>query len=265
MGRLPKEKRKIVLKRDGYRCQKCGYDYLDIHFIDGNIENNNINNLEVLCRQCHIKYHQNEKLKNLKYTLKNFLNELFEDIEMVIITKENLKSHEDKVIENVLNKFAFAIARVLYKKLLEDINSEIEKERRLINKSLREIILKKYNYACSKCKYQYLEIHHIDGNHNNNNLDNLITLCRRCHREAHGNRSDKCIAGFYSNLQKVISEILKNDEKIIKPKITIMYDTKVSEKCIINYELKSNECYPTANEIIINWHMEVLRYLQKIE
>lgn len=30
-----------------------------------------------------------------------------------------------------------------------------------------------------KCQ---LDVDHIDGNHNNNNLDNLQTLCANCHR-----------------------------------------------------------------------------------
>ena len=33
--------------------------------------------------------------------------------------------------------------------------------------------------AIHKCQ---LDVDHIDGNHNNNNLDNLQTLCANCHR-----------------------------------------------------------------------------------
>lgn len=31
-----------------------------------------------------------------------------------------------------------------------------------------------------------LELHHIDGNHHNNKLENLIILCSNCHRQIHG-------------------------------------------------------------------------------
>lgn len=35
---------------------------------------------------------------------------------------------------------------------------------------------------CSVCSCgDNLETHHIDFNHKNNDLDNLITLCKRCH------------------------------------------------------------------------------------
>jgi 5-methylcytosine-specific restriction endonuclease McrA len=53
---------------------------------------------------------------------------------------------------------------------------------------------------CEICKlYEWmgefipLELDHIDGNHHNNNLDNLRILCRNCHGQTHtfGNRSKK--------------------------------------------------------------------------
>lgn len=42
-------------------CELCGSDKnLDIHHIDGNWKNNNINNLMCLCRSCHTKYERNK-------------------------------------------------------------------------------------------------------------------------------------------------------------------------------------------------------------
>ena len=57
----------------------------------------------------------------------------------------------------------------------------------------RFIILERDKYQCRSCgkKNVILDIHHIDGNgtskkkgDKNNNLDNLITLCRKCHNKA---------------------------------------------------------------------------------
>lgn len=61
------------------------------------------------------------------------------------------------------------------------------------------VVLKKYNNRCaicgkkdfpykSKCKSgtferRFLEIHHIDGNPVNNQISNLILLCKSCHRK----------------------------------------------------------------------------------
>ncbi len=46
-----------ALKEHGSHCAMCGYglyvDMLDVHHIDGNRKNGNIENLEVLCVHCH--------------------------------------------------------------------------------------------------------------------------------------------------------------------------------------------------------------------
>jgi hypothetical protein len=54
--------------------------------------------------------------------------------------------------------------------------------------------LRKYNYKCAKCgATKKLHVHHLDGNgttkpyeEQNNNIDNLIVLCCKCHRIEHG-------------------------------------------------------------------------------
>ena len=59
-----------------------------------------------------------------------------------------------------------------------------------ISDSLRKYLLEKTNYKCEKCGCDWinpysnstiLEIHHIDGNRQNNLEDNLQVLCPNCH------------------------------------------------------------------------------------
>lgn len=39
-------------------CVVCGNDYkIDIHHIDKNTDNNDLANLQILCRYCHVKVH----------------------------------------------------------------------------------------------------------------------------------------------------------------------------------------------------------------
>ena len=44
-----------------------------------------------------------------------------------------------------------------------------------------------YEHCCAICGWdedeRILEVHHIDENRNNNNLENLIILCPTCHRK----------------------------------------------------------------------------------
>lgn len=70
LGR-PKEE---ILKLHNYQCQNChSKEKLEIHHRDGkgaNVprkeKNNNLDNLMVLCKNCHIKLHKNSELFNFK-------------------------------------------------------------------------------------------------------------------------------------------------------------------------------------------------------
>lgn len=55
--------------------------------------------------------------------------------------------------------------------------------------SLRRYILDVKELKCHQCGYeeyrQCLDIHHIDKNPSNNDLDNIVILCVMCHRKVH--------------------------------------------------------------------------------
>ena len=61
--------------------------------------------------------------------------------------------------------------------------------------SKRQLTLRRDNFTCQKCGCTYLVnlvVHHLDGagrnkKVKNNSLDNLQTLCRKCHANAHRN------------------------------------------------------------------------------
>lgn len=51
----------------------------------------------------------------------------------------------------------------------------------------RNLAFKEYQHICACCGYdedeRILEVHHIDGNRKNNNINNLRILCPNCHRK----------------------------------------------------------------------------------
>lgn len=62
------ENRKMVYRRDGWRCQICDYKcdrtvkgFIQCHHIDYDINNNQLSNLITLCRSCHMKTNSNRK------------------------------------------------------------------------------------------------------------------------------------------------------------------------------------------------------------
>ena len=65
--------------------------------------------------------------------------------------------------------------------------------RREFNKWIKREILKRDNYSCKICDRKRdlfipLDVHHIDQDKNNNNFNNLITLCHICHSKFHNNK-----------------------------------------------------------------------------
>ena len=51
----------------------------------------------------------------------------------------------------------------------------------------RTLAFRSYPHKCKVCGWnedeRILEVHHIDGNRENNNIDNLCILCPTCHRK----------------------------------------------------------------------------------
>lgn len=47
-------------------------------------------------------------------------------------------------------------------------------------------------HKCARCGdtgiKRSLHVHHIDGNHTNNEISNLMVLCYKCHRELHNRK-----------------------------------------------------------------------------
>ena len=53
-------------------------------------------------------------------------------------------------------------------------------------KRYQTICFKKWPKKCVLCGYdKIVAVHHIDENHNNNNIDNLVPLCMNHHEEIH--------------------------------------------------------------------------------
>jgi 5-methylcytosine-specific restriction endonuclease McrA len=53
-------------------------------------------------------------------------------------------------------------------------------------REIRPRILARDNYACADCEATvHLEVHHLDGDPQNNRAENLLTLCDKCHMERH--------------------------------------------------------------------------------
>ena len=67
----------------------------------------------------------------------------------------------------------------------------------LLDRKYRWIVFSRDNFCCQRCKIEgeiyddlwevtcSLAIHHVNGNSSDNKLENLISLCLRCHLKVH--------------------------------------------------------------------------------
>lgn len=56
--------------------------------------------------------------------------------------------------------------------------------------SYRKTAIETYGYECELCGCieGKLAVHHLDGNHNNDDIENLVVLCESCHGKIHPNK-----------------------------------------------------------------------------
>lgn len=90
------------------------------------------------------------------------------------------------------------------------------KENQAFGKGLKPAVLARDGNACRKCgATEKLAIHHIDGmgkgvpqGMRNNTMDNLVTLCTKCHSNLHA-ETDRCLfAAHPETVMRVFTEFL---------------------------------------------------------
>ena len=76
------------------------------------------------------------------------------------------------------------------------------------SRTLKKRVKKRDDYTCQACRKKLnskeLDVHHKDANRNHNTDDNMVTLCKPCHRGVHGkqNIENKKILYFRSLLPR---------------------------------------------------------------
>ena len=79
--------------------------------------------------------------------------------------------------------------------------------------ALRPVVIKRYEDRCFMCGVLANEIHHVDYNRMNNNINNLCLLCKSCHQKTNFGRAywqeflTKKIREFFKNFRKEDNEL----------------------------------------------------------
>ncbi len=105
------------------------------------------------------------------------------------IIQDNWPHSAPDITHDFKNWIAKTIAKLKVKKIQEEKSStknlsNKKKRRPYIPNKLRSLLQKEVNSKCSFCPNEdvdHFQIHHIDENPANNNLENLLMVCATCH------------------------------------------------------------------------------------
>lgn len=98
----------------------------------------------------------------------------------------------------------------------------------------RSSLKKDHCEVCGKV-HRRLECHHIDGDHENNELENLITVCPSCHKKLHYRmgRTTMGQKGIKTKLDKIVSITYNEPEEVYDVEMADPYHTFTTQQGVV--------------------------------
>lgn len=172
---------------------------------------------------------------------------------------KNLNKDEKNILleESVKSKVEILISRMLDPTILYTFNAKDMNAENGFTEAIKEAVKERDNYCCYICEgLDSLDIHHIvkqrhGGSHNK---ENLVTLCRKCHRHIETGNKEYAIKKCLQNAKKNAGIFeLKLKEKINKTHALSMVKLELEEALDLliekeDFELK--EIIYRVNEIL---------------
>lgn len=175
-------------------CIVCGKEYKDTH-----PGRNTPKEKQTCCRACYLVRLKRDGHWNTGLKWKDmYLPETLEKMEKRINTKgkghwNTDRKRYDLLLRNLINnpnkttEEKEEIKKMLKNAPIETINNLLEKMTQRKRALYQEKAWAKYGKKCVICGRTdgQIDVHHKDGNHDNNKLSNLMVLCPKHHREFH--------------------------------------------------------------------------------
>lgn len=113
-----------------------------------------------------------------------------------------------------------------------------------IPRGIKDKLLDEYNHRCAICGGDRPHIHHIDENHANNDIQNLLPLCPNCHLRDQHNPTRRI------EIPKLQLFRLYKDPAILKPQFHPIYIRQVFLDDVEPNEAEINDLECQATELI---------------
>ena len=147
--------------------------------------------------------------------------------------------------------------------------------------TLKEKIRDRDNYRCQFCNKtqiengRFLSVHHIDYNKKNNDINNLISLCLKCHTKTNSNR-EKWKRFFQNRQKKVFGQYIKEvtvefltefdldiqNVLIILNKLTDLLGTKITQTNINDFKNGFDIYYGLKESILYFGYWGEYKYIR---
>lgn len=112
----------------------------------------------------------------------------------------------------------------------KDMSAKYTKKRTNISAPIRRAINVEAKHQCAVCEEKVsLQIHHIDLNRENNDLENLLCVCANCHQRAHSPKKKPQISPL--EMKEYKKKIKQESEEILSLRAKL--ERVESEKLII--------------------------------
>ena len=116
--------------------------------------------------------------------------------------------------------------------------------RKAISTKTKEAVLNEYDHRCAVCGGDRPQVHHIDEDHSNNELENLLPLCPNCHLRDQHNPTRKI------DIQKLALFRKHKDPAILKPQFDPLYTRQIFLNEVEINDKSTDSLVQKANELI---------------
>jgi DNA-directed DNA polymerase III PolC len=126
----------------------------------------------------------------------------------------------------------------------------------------RKAMVEEHGEKCMECgSTKFIEQHHKDFNHSNNKKNNLILLCRKCHRNKHSHQLKRYTKGYSVRYEKVITIKYLGEEECYD----VMMENPnnnfvINDGIIVHNSYAFNKAHAAAYSVIAYWGMYLKVY-----
>ena len=129
----------------------------------------------------------------------------------------------------------------------------------------RKILFEKFEGSCQECgSDRFVEIHHLDFDKENNDISNLVLICRKCHKNAHPREIYKRFqVGYFSTFEEIACIKYLGERETYDLEMEGSPNNFVANSFIVHNSYSFNKAHSVEYTLIGFWQMYLKTYYFK--